>query len=155
MNFSDHNLGFVINFSYFYLLLKNHWAYFNQIRYKTSLGDGNSSFFKWMITPLSKGRLLQNSENTLMKFKNILPQKYRRVSLKPGTKHHWVKGILKKNHKQLILTKDLMGIFFFKSMIWYNHMCWFELVSQVSDMADGPLVCYSLRMKNTVALHLN
>ena len=34
-----------------------------------------------------------------------------------------------------------MDIFFFSSLIRYNHMCWFELVSQVSDVAyEGPLV---------------
>ena len=33
-----------------------------------------------------------------------------------------------------------MGILFFWSMIWYDHMCWFELISQVSDVAHEPLV---------------
>ena len=35
-----------VNFSYFRLLLKNHWANFNQTLYKASLGEGDSSFFQ-------------------------------------------------------------------------------------------------------------
>ena len=54
------------------LLLQNHWAYFNQTWHKASLGEGNSCLFKWRALPFSKGRLLPNSENTLMNFKNLL-----------------------------------------------------------------------------------
>ena len=45
-----------VNFSYFRLLLKNHWANFNQTWHKASLGDGDSNLFKWRATPFSKGR---------------------------------------------------------------------------------------------------
>ena len=35
-----------VNFSYFRLLLKNHWANLNQTWHKASLGEGDSSLFK-------------------------------------------------------------------------------------------------------------
>ena len=35
-----------VNFSYFRLLLQNHWANFNQTWHKASLGEGDSSLFK-------------------------------------------------------------------------------------------------------------
>ena len=34
-----------VNFSYFLLLLQNHWANFNQTLYKASLGEGDPNFF--------------------------------------------------------------------------------------------------------------
>ena len=45
-----------VNFSYFHLLLQNHWANFNQTWHKASLGEGDSSLFKWSAPPFSKGR---------------------------------------------------------------------------------------------------
>ena len=36
-----------VNFSNFHLLLQNYWANFNQTWHKASLGEGNSSLFKW------------------------------------------------------------------------------------------------------------
>ena len=63
-----------VNFSYFRLLLQNHWANFNQTCHKASLGEGNSSLFKWRAPPFSKGRLLRNSENKLTKFKKSSPE---------------------------------------------------------------------------------
>ena len=38
------------------LLLENHWANFNQTWHKTSLGEEDSSLFKWNAPPFSKGR---------------------------------------------------------------------------------------------------
>ena len=46
-----------VNFSYFRLLLQNHWANFNQTWHKASLGEGDSSLFKWRTKPFSIGRL--------------------------------------------------------------------------------------------------
>ena len=45
-----------VNFSYFQLLLKNHWTNFNQTWHKVSLGEGDSSLFKCRAPPFSKGR---------------------------------------------------------------------------------------------------
>ena len=45
-----------VNFSHFHLLLQNHWANFNQTWHKASLGEGDSSLFKWRAPPFSKGR---------------------------------------------------------------------------------------------------
>ena len=38
------------------LLLQNHWANFNQTLHNASLGEGNSSLFKWMALSFSKGK---------------------------------------------------------------------------------------------------
>ena len=46
----------VVNFSHFHLLLQNHWANFNQTWHKASLGEGDSSLFKWRAPPFPKGR---------------------------------------------------------------------------------------------------
>ena len=59
VSFSDHNVSFVvfilvINFKHF-LLLHNHWANFNQTCYKASLGERDSSLFKWRAPTFSKG----------------------------------------------------------------------------------------------------
>ena len=53
-------------FSHFQLLLQNHWANFNTW-HKASLGDWNSSLFKWRPSP---------SQNTLSIFKNLLLQNH-------------------------------------------------------------------------------
>ena len=55
----------VVNFSHFQLLQ-------NQTRHKSSFCKVDSGMFKWRGQLYSKGRQLQNSENALMKFKNIL-----------------------------------------------------------------------------------
>ena len=45
-----------VNFSHFHLLLQNHWANFKQTWYKVSLGEGDSSLFKWRATPFPNAR---------------------------------------------------------------------------------------------------
>ena len=45
-----------VNFLYFHLILKNHWANFNHTLHKASLGDGDSCLFKWRAMPFCKGR---------------------------------------------------------------------------------------------------
>ena len=66
----------VLNFSHFHLLLRNHWANFNQTWHKAYLGKGDSILIEWRPWPFSKGRKLQNSENTLTKLKNLLLQNH-------------------------------------------------------------------------------
>ena len=46
----------VVNFSHFHLLPQNQWTNFNQTWHKASLGEGDSSLFKWRAQPFSKGR---------------------------------------------------------------------------------------------------
>ena len=46
----------VINFSHFHLLLQNHWVYFNITLHNASMGEGDSSLFKWRTLPFSKGK---------------------------------------------------------------------------------------------------
>ena len=56
----------------FSLPLQNHCVNFNQTWHKTSFSEMDSSLFKLSAPPLSKGRSLRNSENTLTKFRNLL-----------------------------------------------------------------------------------
>ena len=107
-----------VNFSYFRLLLKNHYANFNQTWHKASLGEGDSSLFKWRAPPFSKGR---NSENTLTKLKNLLlnhwanfNQTWHKASL-----GEWDSILFKE--EPFNSHKDNNG--FFSSLKWYNHMC--------------------------------
>ena len=58
MSFSDRlssvvclSVRLYVNFSYFRLLLKNHWANCNQTWHKASLVKGDSSLFKWRAIP--------------------------------------------------------------------------------------------------------
>ena len=39
-------------------LLQNNWANFNQTWHNSSLGEGESSFFKWRALPFSKGKYI-------------------------------------------------------------------------------------------------
>ena len=84
----------VVNFSHFHLLLKNHWAKFNQTLHKSSLDKRNWSLFKWRALSFSKGRLLRNCENTLTNLKSILlKDHWAIISTKVDTKHTLVKEI--------------------------------------------------------------
>ena len=77
-----------VNFSHFHLLLQNHWANFNQTGHIASLGERDSSLFKWKALPFSKGRCLRNSGNALLKFKNLLLQSPTgSISTRLGTTH--------------------------------------------------------------------
>ena len=80
-----------INFSHFCVIQKNE-ANFNQTWHKAFLGDGDSSLFKWRTLPFSKGRLLQNCENTLTNYK-IFSRETGPISTKLGTNHPLIKGI--------------------------------------------------------------
>ena len=44
----------VVHFSHFHLLFQNHWINFNQTWHKTSLSEGDSSFFKWRARPFPR-----------------------------------------------------------------------------------------------------
>ena len=65
VSFSDHlssvrpsvclSVCLSVNFSHFHLLLQNHWANFNQTCHKASLGEGDSSLFKWRARPFPRG----------------------------------------------------------------------------------------------------
>ena len=93
-------LGFVVNFWHFHLLIQNHLANFNQTWHNTSLGEGDSSLFKWSSS--------------------------------------------------LFLINIMLIIYVY----------WFEVFSQVSDVANGPLVktlrnYIILRCKYAVELLVN
>ena len=74
------------------VLVTDHWANSIKTWHKASLGNGDSSLFKWRATPFSKGNKLRNSENILTKFKNLLHnhwanlnQTWHKASLGNGT----------------------------------------------------------------------
>ena len=50
--------------------LQTRWANFNQTWHKSLLAEGDSNLFKWRAPPFT----LRNSENTLIKLKNLLLQ---------------------------------------------------------------------------------
>ena len=83
-----------VNLSYFRLLLKNPWANFIQTLHKSFLDNGNSSLFKWRVTPYSKRRQLRNSEKIHWSIdKNFFFRTTALISTKLSTNHPWVKGI--------------------------------------------------------------
>ena len=71
-----------VNFSHFHLLLKNHWANFNQ----TGTNVEPRPFPRW-----------DNYEIAKVHWRNLFFKKFLRttwpISTKLGTKHPWVKGI--------------------------------------------------------------
>ena len=75
-----------VNFSHFHLLLKNHWANFNQTWHSVSLGEGDSSLFKWRAT-----WELRKINWQLLKI--FFSRTTGSILTKLGTKHPWVKGI--------------------------------------------------------------
>ena len=44
----------IVNFSHIHFLLQNHWTNFIQTWHKASLGNEDSSLFKWRAQPFSK-----------------------------------------------------------------------------------------------------
>ena len=104
----------VVNFSHFRILHQNHWPSFNQTWHNASLGRGNSSLFKWRTPPISKGRCLWNSENTLTKFKNnSSPEplgQFQPILAQSELGWCGLKFVQMKNHS--ILKKQIIGFFF-------------------------------------------
>ena len=97
--------------------------------------------------PFSKGRYLWNSGNTLLKFKNLLLQSpTRSISTRLGTTHPLVKVTKGFTIRTIQLSKRRWWDFFSPNqhydIIIALSKCvyWFELVSQVSNVAHGPLV---------------
>ena len=85
----------------FHRLLQNHWTNFNQTWNKASLDEARGFKFVQLnkqTRPFPMGENKQNSENTLKKFKNLIPQNYIIMYNKPittqhGAKHSWAKEI--------------------------------------------------------------
>ena len=75
------------------LLLQNHWAHFNQTWHKASLGEGDSSLFKWKVQPFSKGIINEIAKIHWLIWKIIFSRTTVPISTKLDTKHPWVKGI--------------------------------------------------------------
>ena len=90
-----------VNFSHFHLLLQNHWANFNQTWYKVSLGEGDSSLFKWRATPSKRGDNWEKIKINYQLLKFFFSRTTGPISTKLGQNHSWVKGIL------IIQMKDL------------------------------------------------
>ena len=65
-----------VNFSHFHLLLQNHWTNFNQTWPKASLGEGDSSLFKWRARPFPSGDNYEIAKNTLTKLESLLLQNH-------------------------------------------------------------------------------
>ena len=74
------------------LFLKNRWANFNRNWHKASLGDGDSSLFKWRALSFPRGN---NYEIVKIHWRNfkIFSRTTGPISTKLSTKHPWMKGI--------------------------------------------------------------
>ena len=128
-------------------LLKNYWAKFKQTWHKASLGDGDSNLFKWRPTPFSKGDNYEIVKIHLPNLKIFFSRTIWPISTKLDTKHPRVKGNQGfTNIKDLsIVKKEMMGFYSLNQhydivIALVKCVDWFELVSQVSDVAHGPLV---------------
>ena len=79
------------------LLLKNHWANFNQTWHKTFLGDEDSSLFKLRAQLFSKGRYSYYEKakmhNDCWNLNIFFPRITWPIATKFATKHPLVKGI--------------------------------------------------------------
>ena len=75
------------------LLLKNHWANFNQTWHKSSLCEGDSSLFKWKALPFGRGDNYKIVKIHWWIWKIIFFQTNGSISTKLGTMHRKVKGI--------------------------------------------------------------
>ena len=78
-----------VNFSHFFLLLQNHWANFNQIWRRASLGNWDSKLFK----SFSMGNDNKIAKTHWQNLTIYSSRTTRPISTKLGTKHPWVKGI--------------------------------------------------------------
>ena len=82
-----------VYFYFFPLLLKNHWANFNQTWHKASLGKRDTSLFNEEPFPFARG---DNCKVVKLHWRNLkifFPRTTGPISTKLGTNHPWVKGI--------------------------------------------------------------
>ena len=82
-----------VNFSEFHLLLKNHWANFNQTFQKVLLGKENLSLLKWGARRFPRK---YNYENAKIHWRNLnifFSRTNGLILTKLGTKHFWMKWI--------------------------------------------------------------
>ena len=83
----------VVNFSHFHFLLKNHKANFNQPWHKATFGVRDSSLFKWWAH-FPRGDNYEIAEIHWQIKKIFFSRTTGPISIKIGTNHPWVKGIL-------------------------------------------------------------
>ena len=81
---------------------------------KASLGEEDLSLFKWIGHTFLQWKIIKNCKNTFTKFQNLLLLNYK--------------------------ANFIIYILFIITLLKYIH--WFELVSQVSDVAHGPPVFF-------------
>ena len=133
------------------ILLQNHGANFNQTWPKSSLSQGYIKLLKWRARPFSKRRWLRNSKNLKTFSRSTGP-----ISTKLSKNHPWLKSIefvqMERPHLFTLGDNSIFLLNYWASFIIYMYIIitslkcihWFELVSQVSDVAYGPLVNYVL-----------
>ena len=119
------------------LLLQNHWAIFNQTWHKASL-EGIQVYLNEGPNPFPRGDYYKIRENTLTKLKKSLLQNHW-----ANFKQFWHKASLGEDSNEK--TVGYHKVYIFSSSLNQRYdiiICvyWFELFSQVSDVAHGPLV---------------
>ena len=105
---------------------------------QSSLGWRGFKFVQKRAKLFSKGRYLQNSENTLMKFKNLLRNQ---SNLAQCILWWWDSRSYMYNETPFSYHKKMI-VFQRYNIIIHLSKCvyWFKLVFQVSDVLHGPLV---------------
>ena len=123
-------------------LLENHWTNFNQTWCKISLCKGDSSLFKWRPRHFPRGDDYEKAKIHWQNIEIFISRTAGPISTKFGTKHPWVKGIQVCSNVEPFTSHKINNEFFLLLISIMIIICvyWFELFSQVSDVAHGPLV---------------
>ena len=124
----------VVNFSYFHLLLQNHWANFNQTWHKAFFGDEDWSLFKWKGPPFSrrnnyeiakihwirKSSFPKNTLNLKIFFSKTMGQFQPNLN----TKHPLVKGIQVCSNEETFNSHKVNIVFFLQhlSTLWKSYV---------------------------------
>ena len=127
------------------LLLQNHWANFDQSCHNASLGELDSSLFKWKGPALFQGEIITKLAKIHYRNLKILVSRTTwPISTKIGTKHPWMKRIQVCFNEEPINSHRVNNVFDFPSLNQRHDIiiCVYclELFSQMSDVAHGPLV---------------
>ena len=108
------------------------------------LGWRGFKFVQMKGTALFQGEIITKYWKYIDKIKKIFFSRTTEpISTKLGTKHPWVKGIQISLNEEPINSPIINNVFFSSLNQSYDIIIcvyWFELFSQVSDVAHGPLV---------------
>ena len=112
---------------------------------KGSLGEGDSSLFKWRTRPFPRGDNYELVNIHLRNLKIFFSRTTGPISTKLGAKLPWVKGIQVSSNEEPINSHEVINVFSLNQHYDIIICVYrFELFSQVSDVAHGPLFQFSI-----------